>query len=153
MRCIHCIHSSVVRGALKLRYLVLGGAITGGVTLNKKYDEWKEGLPDFKWVDDILPDTEQWSKFSKSMKSIQESVVDSIDIGALHFMHSRDCVWCIVTRAIDYSSVFFQIPDSSNWAKIRWPNGANGSTVVWTMLSKRRPPKHIQKLKVSDFHP
>lgn len=72
---------SVVRGALKLRYLVLGGAITGGVTLNNKYEEWRSGLPDFKWIDDVLPDTEQWSKFSKNMKTIQESVIESIDIG------------------------------------------------------------------------
>lgn len=76
----------MVRGALKLRYLVLGGAITGGVTLNKKYEEWKTGLPDFKWIDDVLPDTEQWSKFSKSMKSIQESVIESIDIGWCSFL-------------------------------------------------------------------
>jgi optic atrophy protein 1 len=70
-----------LRGVLKLRYLVLGGALGGGVTLNKKYEEWKDGLPDMKWFDEIMPDNEQWSKFSKSLLSIREAVKDSIEIG------------------------------------------------------------------------
>ncbi|GAB0087005.1 Dynamin [Sergentomyia squamirostris] len=70
----------VIRGALKLRYLVLGGAIGGGMTLNKKYEEWRDGLPDMKWLDDILPDNEQWHKFSKSLMSVGEAVRDSIEI-------------------------------------------------------------------------
>lgn len=73
----------VVRGALKLRYLVLGGAITGGVTFNKKYEEWKDGLPDFKWLNDVLPDNEQWSSFSKNLKNMQESVSNSIELGKI----------------------------------------------------------------------
>ncbi|XP_059607943.1 dynamin-like 120 kDa protein, mitochondrial isoform X3 [Phlebotomus argentipes] len=70
----------VLRGALKLRYLVLGGAIGGGMTLNKKYEEWRDGLPDMKWLDDVLPDSEQWHKFSKSLMSVGEAVRDSIEI-------------------------------------------------------------------------
>lgn len=83
----------VVRGALKLRYLVLGGAITGGMTFNKKYEEWKDGLPDFKWLNDVLPDNEQWSNFSKNLKNMQESVSNSIELGELNAIPSfqRDC--------------------------------------------------------------
>lgn len=73
----------VLRGALKLRYLVLGGAITGGMTFNKKYEEWKDGLPDFKWLNDVLPDNEQWSSFSKSIKDMSANVGNSIELGAI----------------------------------------------------------------------
>lgn len=70
----------VLRGAMKLRYLVLGGAIGGGMTLNKKYEEWKDGLPDMKWLDDLMPDNEQWGQFSKSLVSMKDSVKNSIEI-------------------------------------------------------------------------
>uniref|UniRef100_U5EJB3 Dynamin-like GTPase OPA1, mitochondrial n=1 Tax=Corethrella appendiculata TaxID=1370023 RepID=U5EJB3_9DIPT len=70
----------VLRGALKLRYIVLGGAIGGGVTLNKRYEEWKDGLPDFKWLDDVLPDNEKWTKFSQNVNTIKDAVKDSINI-------------------------------------------------------------------------
>jgi optic atrophy protein 1 len=75
-----------IRGLLKLRYLALGGAIGGGMTLNKKYEEWKDGLPDMKWLDEVLPDNEQWSKFSKNLGAIREAVKDSIEIGNWHFL-------------------------------------------------------------------
>ncbi|XP_055532232.1 dynamin-like 120 kDa protein, mitochondrial isoform X1 [Wyeomyia smithii] len=70
----------VLRGVLKLRYLILGGAIGGGVTLNKRYEEWKDGLPDMKWLDEVLPDNEKWGKFTKSLLAIKDSVKDSIEI-------------------------------------------------------------------------
>lgn len=86
--------------------MLLGGAITGGVTLNKvkyfkskisilfsswsfsqqRYEEWREGLPDFKWLDDVLPDTDQWNQFSNNLKTITNSVRDSIEIG--NIVHS-----------------------------------------------------------------
>ena len=32
------------------RYLLLGGAIGGGASLAKQYEDWKKGLPDTQWV-------------------------------------------------------------------------------------------------------
>ncbi|XP_055593264.1 dynamin-like 120 kDa protein, mitochondrial isoform X2 [Uranotaenia lowii] len=70
----------VLRGALKLRYLVLGGAIGGGVTLNKRYEEWKDGLPDMKWLEEVFPDNDKWAKFTSSLLKVKDSVKDSIEI-------------------------------------------------------------------------
>ncbi|XP_058460435.1 dynamin-like 120 kDa protein, mitochondrial isoform X3 [Malaya genurostris] len=70
----------VLRGILKLRYLVLGGAIGGGVTLNKRFEEWKDGLPDMKWLEEVMPDNEKWGQFTKSLLAMKDSVKDSIEI-------------------------------------------------------------------------
>lgn len=70
----------VLRGVLKLRYLVLGSAIGGGVTLNKRFEEWKDGLPDMKWLDEVLPDNDKWTQFTKSLLAAKDSVKDSIEI-------------------------------------------------------------------------
>ncbi|XP_059224978.1 dynamin-like 120 kDa protein, mitochondrial isoform X4 [Stomoxys calcitrans] len=70
----------ILRGALKLRYLLLGGAIGGGMTLNKKYEDWKDGLPDLKWLEEALPQGEKWSQFSKTLMEIGGAVKDVIEI-------------------------------------------------------------------------
>ncbi|KAL9915307.1 dynamin-like 120 kDa protein, mitochondrial isoform X4 [Glossina fuscipes] len=70
----------VLRGALKLRYILLGGAIGGGVTLNKKYEDWKDGLPDLKWLEEVMPKGEKWTQFSKALAEFGSSVKDVIEI-------------------------------------------------------------------------
>ncbi|XP_030373382.1 dynamin-like 120 kDa protein, mitochondrial isoform X4 [Scaptodrosophila lebanonensis] len=70
----------ILRGAMKLRYLVLGGAIGGGVSLSKKYEDWKDGLPDLKWLEDALPQGEKWSQFSRKLIEVGSVVKEAIDI-------------------------------------------------------------------------
>ncbi|CAH0598609.1 unnamed protein product [Chrysodeixis includens] len=70
-----------VRGVLKIRYLLLGGAVGGGVTLNKKYVEWKDGLPDMGWLNELLPDNDQWDRFTTTLIDAKESIGDKLQIG------------------------------------------------------------------------
>ncbi|XP_039228817.1 dynamin-like 120 kDa protein, mitochondrial isoform X4 [Drosophila yakuba] len=70
----------ILRGALKLRYIVLGGAIGGGVSLRKKYEDWKDGLPDFKWLEDAMPQGERWSQFSRNLIEVGSLVKNAIDV-------------------------------------------------------------------------
>ncbi|XP_013133839.1 PREDICTED: dynamin-like 120 kDa protein, mitochondrial [Papilio polytes] len=70
-----------VRGVLKIRYLVLGGAVGGGMTLNKKYSEWKDGLPDMGWLNDLLPDNEQWNRFTTTLLDAKDRISDQLQIG------------------------------------------------------------------------
>ncbi|XP_012523905.1 dynamin-like 120 kDa protein, mitochondrial isoform X8 [Monomorium pharaonis] len=69
----------ILRGALKLRYILLGGAVGGGVTLQKKYEQWKEGLPDLEWLENLMPSEQQWQDFRESLMSIR-NVTDKIEI-------------------------------------------------------------------------
>ncbi|XP_038217260.1 dynamin-like 120 kDa protein, mitochondrial isoform X2 [Zerene cesonia] len=69
-----------VRGVLKIRYLLLGGAVGGGMTLNKKYAEWKDGLPDMGWLNDLLPDNDQWDKFTTTLIDAKDKIGDNFQI-------------------------------------------------------------------------
>jgi len=62
----------VIRGVLKLRYLVLGSAVGGGYQLTKKFDEWKDGLPDFKWMHDVMPDQRRVDQFNRSLIDLRD---------------------------------------------------------------------------------
>lgn len=91
----------VLRGVLKIRYLVLGGAVGGSVTLNKvgdsfkcfpsayfyyslkKYEAWRDGLPDMNWLNEVFPDNEQWQKFSNGVINMTENIKNTIEIGEL----------------------------------------------------------------------
>ncbi|XP_067951272.1 dynamin-like GTPase OPA1, mitochondrial isoform X2 [Watersipora subatra] len=65
---------------LKFRYLLLGGTVTGGVAAGKKYDKWKESLPDSSWLLDYFPKSDEmqkrfsgyWSEFKKSSLRMQQ---------------------------------------------------------------------------------
>ncbi|XP_037952063.1 dynamin-like 120 kDa protein, mitochondrial isoform X2 [Teleopsis dalmanni] len=70
----------VLRGALKLRYILLGGAIGGGVSLTKKYEDWKDGLPDMKWLEEVFPQGSQWNNVSKKLVEISNAIKDVIEI-------------------------------------------------------------------------
>ncbi|CAH2235213.1 jg10465 [Pararge aegeria aegeria] len=70
-----------VRGMLKIRYLILGGAVGGGMTLNKKYAEWRDGLPDMGWLNELLPDNDQWDKFTTTLISAKDRIGDQFQIG------------------------------------------------------------------------
>ncbi|XP_068624333.1 dynamin-like GTPase OPA1, mitochondrial isoform X1 [Battus philenor] len=70
-----------LRGVLKIRYLVLGGAVGGGMTLNKKYAEWKDGLPDMGWLNDLLPDNDQWDRFTTTLINARDRIGDQLQIG------------------------------------------------------------------------
>ncbi|GLH01491.1 Dynamin-like 120 kDa protein, mitochondrial [Gryllus bimaculatus] len=79
-RSVAMIVARVLRGALKIRYLLLGGAVGGGMTLQKTYEQWKENLPDMKWLDEYIPDTEQWNALRTSLMDIKDKIVDNVEI-------------------------------------------------------------------------
>ncbi|XP_066156023.1 dynamin-like GTPase OPA1, mitochondrial isoform X1 [Euwallacea fornicatus] len=69
-----------LRGVLKIRYLLIGGAVAGGGALNKKYNDWKDGLPDLKWLDDVLPDNEKWNKMRGNLIEFKDNLRNNIEI-------------------------------------------------------------------------
>ena len=46
---------AAVRSVLKIRYLLLGGAIGGGASIARQYEEWKQNLPDTDWIKEMVP--------------------------------------------------------------------------------------------------
>jgi len=70
----------LLRGALKIRYIVLGGALGGGMTLQKSYEEWKEKLPDMKWLEQYMPPPEKIDAFRENMIKLSSNLRDSFEI-------------------------------------------------------------------------
>ncbi|XP_078044320.1 opa1 mitochondrial dynamin like GTPase isoform X2 [Augochlora pura] len=70
----------ILRGALKIRYLLLGGAVGGGVTLQKKYEQWKEVLPDMSWLDSFMPDNKEWQNLRGTLMTVKDTIANNIEI-------------------------------------------------------------------------
>ena len=58
---------------LKVRYLLLGGAVGGGGALARQYDEWKDGLPDSDWIKKMMPEVDL-DKFRNSLLGLKDQV-------------------------------------------------------------------------------
>lgn len=123
----------------------------------QKYEQWRDGLPDMKWLNDVFPDNDQWQSFSNSVINLTESLKNSIEIGELENLEHNG-KWTVKfnskcfkisfsiqfkysenwnTLKMEHNSTFFQIPVSKSSAKIKWQSGAIGSTPGSTMPSKR----------------
>ncbi|CAH1117965.1 unnamed protein product [Phaedon cochleariae] len=69
-----------LRGVLKIRYLLIGGAVAGGGALQKKYTDWKNGLPDLKWLEDVLPDNEKWHEWRGNLIDFKDNIKNNVEI-------------------------------------------------------------------------
>lgn len=58
-----------------------------GIILYQKYEQWRDGLPDMSWLNEVFPDNEQWQKFSHGVVSMTEKIKDSIEIGMWLLLH------------------------------------------------------------------
>nr|UXE41662.1 OPA1 protein [Macrobrachium nipponense]WAB21210.1 OPA1 [Macrobrachium nipponense] len=77
-RRIGMIIARVLRGALKIRYIILGGSIAGGSALAKTYEQWKEALPDAKFLEGLMPSQEDLDSLRESLISYRDKIKDAI---------------------------------------------------------------------------
>ncbi|CAG5104082.1 Similar to OPA1: Dynamin-like 120 kDa protein [Cotesia congregata] len=70
----------VLRGVLKIRYLLLGGALGGGISLQKKYEDWKEGLPGTEWIKDFIPSDQQWQEFRSTLIDFKDTFANNLEL-------------------------------------------------------------------------
>lgn len=74
---------AIARSVLKIRYLVLGGALGGGASLAKQYEDWKSGLPDTEWIKSLFPSDNEIDKFRSGLIKAGENIkgkANEIDI-------------------------------------------------------------------------
>ncbi|XP_067127629.1 dynamin-like GTPase OPA1, mitochondrial isoform X2 [Centruroides vittatus] len=64
----------ILRGILKIRYIVIGSAIGGGVQLSKKYEEWKDQLPDFSWIKQLAPPPDQIDRYRTALLEMKDKI-------------------------------------------------------------------------------
>ena len=65
---------TIARSVLKIRYLLLGGAIGGGASVAKQYEDWKKGLPDTEWINNLFPSDGEIDKFRSSLIKAGENI-------------------------------------------------------------------------------
>lgn len=54
--------------------------------LFQKYAEWKDGLPDMGWLNEMLPDNDQWEKFTTTLISAKDKIGDQLQIGEFNLL-------------------------------------------------------------------
>lgn len=69
----------ILKGALKIRYLLIGGAVGGGISLQRSYEEWRNSLPDSKWLKDLFPSSEKVDSFRGSLMELSSKFRDSLE--------------------------------------------------------------------------
>ncbi|XP_071543509.1 dynamin-like GTPase OPA1, mitochondrial isoform X7 [Panulirus ornatus] len=77
-RGIGMVIARVLRGALKIRYLLLGGSIAGGSALAKTYEQWRDALPDAKFLEGILPSQEDLDSIRTSLISYRDKIKEAV---------------------------------------------------------------------------
>lgn len=65
----------VLRSVLKIRYIILGSAVGGGLHANNKYQQWKENLPDFSWIKDLIPDETKQNNFKDTLSDLKQKLI------------------------------------------------------------------------------
>ncbi|KPM08176.1 dynamin-like protein 120 kDa protein, mitochondrial-like protein [Sarcoptes scabiei] len=67
----------VLRSVLKIRYIILGSAVGGGIHVNNKYNEFKDKLPSFDWIKDLIPDPDKQSILRNSLINLKEKISEA----------------------------------------------------------------------------
>ncbi|XP_070183367.1 dynamin-like GTPase OPA1, mitochondrial isoform X3 [Littorina saxatilis] len=62
-----------LRRFLKMRYLILTGAVGGGVAANQKFEDLKQYLPELGWLKDMLPESDTLQQASDSLRKLVSS--------------------------------------------------------------------------------
>lgn len=45
------------------------------------FEEWSNSIPDFKWLNDYLPDSQQIDKMRVSLLSFKDKIKDNVEMG------------------------------------------------------------------------
>jgi len=64
---------TAIRSVLKIRYLLLGGAVGGGASIARQYEEWKNNLPDTDWIKEMVPEVDI-DKFREGLIGFKDSM-------------------------------------------------------------------------------
>uniref|UniRef100_A0A5S6QHT8 Dynamin-like GTPase OPA1, mitochondrial n=1 Tax=Trichuris muris TaxID=70415 RepID=A0A5S6QHT8_TRIMR len=62
------------RNLLRIRYIVIGSLVGGGITVSQTLQSWKDKLPDFGWLADQLPDTDNVNNYVEYIKGMPSIV-------------------------------------------------------------------------------
>ena len=66
--------ATAVRSVLKIRYLLLGGAIGGTASFANQYEDWKKGLPNMDWIKNLIPSDSEINKLRSSLVKASENI-------------------------------------------------------------------------------
>lgn len=46
----------------------------------QRYEEWKNGMPDLKWLKDVMPDERQWDGMQRNMMNLRDSFKNTVEL-------------------------------------------------------------------------